>query len=136
MGDVLTRHQYVKTLPHAGGSDQMFELQSDLGALLWPAAFFEGIRELILLADSHQKLRLREQRLRLHAILPSRVSKRCKVDVCGEVLLSRRFVGSGAHRMFAKSDDCAPMTSGELLLARIAVVDCNDESALYGSRNA
>src|SRR5579859_7489954 len=36
----------VKTFSHPGGSDQMFELQSDFRALLRQTAFLKGIRKL------------------------------------------------------------------------------------------
>ena len=52
----LARHQNLKTFPHAGRRYQVLELQRDFGALLGQAAFFEGVRKLIRLSDSHQKL--------------------------------------------------------------------------------
>ena len=54
--DSLGRQQYMKTFSHPRGRDQMLELERNLRALLWQTAFFEGVGELICLADSHQKL--------------------------------------------------------------------------------
>src|ERR1700722_7469288 len=58
--DTFRRNQDPEVFSHPFGSNQVLQLQSPLGALLRQAAFFEGFRELIALADSQQKLRLRE----------------------------------------------------------------------------
>src|ERR1700686_2894562 len=70
--DILARDQYMKILTHTRRSDEMFQLQSNLGSLLRQAAFFECIGELTLLPDSHQELRLGQQGLSLHSILLGR----------------------------------------------------------------
>jgi hypothetical protein len=54
--DTLACNQNVETLAHPCRGDQVFELQSHLGALLRHTAIFKGVRKLIGLADAHQKL--------------------------------------------------------------------------------
>jgi len=82
----------MKTFSHACGRDQVLQLQSYLGAFLWQSAFLEGIGELIVLADSHQKLRLREQRLRAHSMFFGCGRKCSEVHVGRYVLFSRCYV--------------------------------------------
>src|SRR5437016_6988501 len=60
--DPLCRHQHVEGLSHAGGSYQVLELQRDFSALLRHPAVFEHVGKLIRLTDSHQELRLSQQR--------------------------------------------------------------------------
>src|ERR1700674_624815 len=67
--DILTRDQHMKILTHTRRSDEVFHLQSNFCPLLRQAAILEGVGELIVLADSQQKLRLREQGLDLHSAL-------------------------------------------------------------------
>jgi hypothetical protein len=57
----------MEAFSHSGGRDEVFELKRNLGSFLQQSAFFEGIGELIVLPDSQQKLRLRQQGLDLHA---------------------------------------------------------------------
>ena len=71
----------------------MFQLQSDLGALLGHTAVFEGVGKLIALSDSHHELGLGEKPLCLHAIFFRRGRERGEVDVRREVLVARGFVG-------------------------------------------
>ncbi len=51
-----TGNQHVEGLSHAGGGNEMLELERHLGALLGEAAIFKGIGELVGLADPHQEL--------------------------------------------------------------------------------
>ena len=70
----------------------MLELQGDFGTLLRQTAFFEGVGELILLADAHQELRLREQRLNLHSLQFRSASQGGEVHVSRDVLFAGSFV--------------------------------------------
>lgn len=54
--DALAANQHVEGLAHSRWSHQMLELQRNFGRLLQQSAVFESVCELILLADSHQKL--------------------------------------------------------------------------------
>src|SRR5580698_9721132 len=108
----------------------MLQLQRNLCVLLRQAALLERIGELVGLADSHQKLCLREQRLYLHALLFCGGSQRREVQVCRDVLLARRLIGVGGNRMLAVCGDRAAMTSGKLLGASVAVVNGDDKSPL------
>ena len=108
----------------------MFELQRDLRALLCQAAIFERIRKLIRLADAHQKLRLRDQLLRMHSKVLRRRRQRREVHIRRNVLLSRSFIRICADRMLSDRFQCSPMTSGELFLARISIVDDDHEPAI------
>lgn len=62
-------YEHLEGVSHADGRDEMLELEGDFSTLLRESAFLEGIRKLRALADSHQKLRLRDQLLRVHACL-------------------------------------------------------------------
>ena len=79
-------------LSHAGGSYQVLELQRDFSALLRHSAVFEHVSKLIRLTDSHQELRLGQQRLGLHAVLYRRRCQRGKVHMRCNVLLARRLI--------------------------------------------
>src|SRR5437879_7749092 len=125
----------MKTFAHTRWGDQMLELQRDFGALLRQTAIFKGITKLILLTDSHQKLRLRKQWLNLHAVLFGSRRQRGEIYVRRDVLLSRRFIRICADGMLTESRHCAPMPPRKLLLARVAVVDDDDNSVLQCRRN-
>ena len=45
----------MKAFAHSSWGHQVFELQGDLGALLRQATFFEGVGELVVLADAEQE---------------------------------------------------------------------------------
>src|SRR5271154_359922 len=121
----------MKALSHARRSDQMFQLQSYLRALLWQLAVFKGVGELIGLADSQQKLRLREQWLNLHSALLDSGGQRGKIHVRGNVLLSRGLVKIRTRRVLPISRDRAAMPPSKLLLPGVAVVDGDDEPSLH-----
>ena len=48
--------QHVEALAHASRRDKMFELQGNFGSLLWQAAFFKRISELICFTNPHKEL--------------------------------------------------------------------------------
>src|SRR5258706_15321093 len=85
-------YQHVKTLAHAGGRDEMLELQRNLRALLRRSGVAERVGKLVRFADAEQELRLRQQRLRLHAGGAAEFGGGGEVDVRGNVLLARRLV--------------------------------------------
>jgi hypothetical protein len=58
----------VKALPHAGGRDQMFELECNFRALLRQPAIFKRVRKFIGLANAQQELRLGDQPPSPHAL--------------------------------------------------------------------
>src|SRR6266576_505330 len=120
----------MKTFAHTRWGDQMLELQRDFGALLRQTAIFKGITKLILLTDSHQKLRLRKQWLNLHAVLFGSRGQRREIYVRGDVLLSRGLVRICSCRVLAECHQRAAMPSRKLLLPRVAVVD-DDENSVF-----
>jgi hypothetical protein len=73
---------------------------------------------------------LRNKLLGLHSLLCSGSGQRREVHVCGDILLARRLVWIRADRVLANGFQCSAMTSGELLLASVTIVDGNDESSL------
>src|SRR5207253_9886642 len=125
----------MKAFAHTRRGDQMLELQRDFGALLRQTAIFKGITKLILLTDSHQKLRLRKQWLNLHAVLFGSRGQRREIYVRGDVLLSRGLVRICSCRVLAECHQRAAMPSSKLLLPGVAVVDDDDDSMLHGCRN-
>ena len=124
----------MKGFSHARGCDQVLKLQCDLGALLRQTAVFERIRELVRFADPEQKLRLRHQLVGMYAILPGDCRKSGEVYVSGNVLFPGSFVGIRARRVLAVGHDGAQVPARELLLARVAVVDDDEESCLHHLR--
>ena len=109
----------------------MLELQSDFGPLLRQAAIFESIGKLIRLSDSHQKLRLGQKRLRLHAILFRRRGQRREVHVRREVLLTRGCIGIGSGRVLTVCHQGPTMAPAKLLRARVTVVDRDNQSLAH-----
>ena len=61
----------------------MFELESYLRLFLRDAAIFEGVGKLILLANAHQELRLREEIFARHTGLLTLGCQRGEIDVGG-----------------------------------------------------
>jgi len=108
----------------------MLELQRDLSALLGQAAFFKGIGKLIGFANSHQELRLRNQFVRMHAMLFSGSSERSEVYVGRDVLLAGGFIRIGADRVLTKTLDRSAMSACKLLFAGITVINRDEESTL------
>ena len=127
-GQSLSTHapagnQHLKILSHADRGDQMFELKRNFRALLRDAAVFEGVGELIFLANAHQKLRLREQLLDPHAGLLAGSGERGEIDVGGEILLARSLVGVEAGGVLAIRHERAAMANRELFVAGVTVID-------------
>ena len=112
----------------------MLELQRDFSALLRQPAFFECIGKLILLSNSHQELRLREQWLDPQAVLFPGSSERSAIHVRSDVLFTRSFVGASTYRMLSISGKRTAMTSCKLLLACVAVIDNQEETTLDETR--
>src|ERR1017187_5120453 len=101
----------------------MLELQRQLRPFLRDAAVFESVGELVSLANAHQKLRLRAEVLDPHSRLRAGGGERGEIDVGSEVLLARGLVGIGACRMMAVGHESTAMSTGELLVAGVTVVD-------------
>ena len=99
----------METFSHSGGRDEVLELKCNLGSFLRQSAFFEGIGKLIVLADSQQKLRLRQQGLDLHSALLGCRGQGGEIHVRGDVLFSRRFVRIRTLRVLAIGSDRAAM---------------------------
>jgi len=108
----------------------MLELKRDLGAFLRHPAVLEGIGKLICFANAHQELRLSCEFVCVHSSFFGSSGEGGEVDVGGDVLLAGGLVGIGADGVLANRFDCAAMTSGELFVARIAVVDDDEKSAV------
>ena len=87
-------------------------------------------------ADAQQELRLRDELLRLHAVFFRGRGERGEVHVGGDVLLAGGFVGIGADGVLANGLQRSAMASGQLLLAGVAVVDDEDESAFEAGCDA
>src|SRR2546426_6078701 len=69
--------------------------------------------------------------MHVHSALLCRRSKRGKIHVHGDVLLSGSFVGVGAYGVLSKCRECSAMTSGALLLASVSVVDGDENAAVH-----
>src|SRR5450631_2271365 len=69
--------------------------------------------------------------MRLHSVTLRRGGESGKVHMRGQVLFSWSLIGAHAHRVLAICADRVAVASGELLGARIAVVDGEDKSSLY-----
>ena len=108
----------------------MFELQGDFRAFLRQAAVFEGIGELVRLADAHQKLRLGNQFLRPHPVFLRGGGERGEVYIGGDVLFAGSFIWIGAEGVPAQCFQGSSMAAGELFFAGVAVVDSDEESVL------
>ncbi len=106
----------------------MFQLQRYFGALLWHAAFLEGISKLGRLANPHQKLRLRDQLFGANSGLLRHRRQRGEIYMGGQVLFSRRLVRIAACGVLPIRHQRSPMASRQLLGARVAVVD-NEQKA-------
>src|ERR1017187_3984651 len=117
------RHQHLKILSHAFGSDQMLELQRQLRPFLRDAAVFESVGELVSLANAHQKLRLRAELLDPHSRLRAGGGQGGEIDMGGEVLLARSLVGIGTCRIMAVRHESTAMATSELLVAGVTVVN-------------
>src|ERR1039458_6256577 len=89
----------------------------------------EGVRKLIGLAYAQQKLRLRDELLRLHILFLRRDCERREVHICSDVLFSGSFIWVVAHRVLTNRLQRSAMPSCKLLLAVVAVVDDHRESA-------
>ena len=72
----------------------------------------------------------------MHAVLLCGGSKRGEVDVCGDVLLAGSLIGIGARGVLAKCGDTTAVAAGELLLARISVVDGDEDATIYVGSDA
>jgi len=107
----------------------VLELQSDFGALLRQAALFENVRKLIVLANSHQKLRLGQQGLRFHAILFQRRGQRCEVHVRRDVLLAWGLVRIGSGGVVTICHQSSAMPARKLLLTSIAIVNRDEDAS-------
>src|SRR5271169_3765452 len=94
--DAAACYQHVEGLSHSSGSGEVLELESHFGALLRQAAFFEGVGKLRLLADTHQKLRLRDETFGAQSGLFGGCGKSREVYVRGQILLSRSLISVGA----------------------------------------
>ncbi len=114
----------------------MLELQRNFCALLWQTAILEGVRKLIGLAYAQQKLRLRDELLRLHILFLRRDCERREVHICSDVLFSGSFIWVVAHRVLTNRLQRSAMPSCKLLLAVVAVVDDHRESAFQRRRCA
>src|ERR1019366_2115832 len=108
----------------------MLQLQRHLGALLREFAILKCVRELRLLSNADQKLRLGEQCHRLESALQASRAYRREVYGGGDVLPTRRFVGRRAAGMLAVAHDGVAMASRQLLFPRVAVVDRDKEASL------
>jgi hypothetical protein len=82
----------VKAFAHAGGGDQVLELQRDFRSFLRQAAFFKSISKLISFANAHQELGLSDKFVGLHAVFLSGGGERGEVYVGGDVLLAGSFI--------------------------------------------
>src|SRR5271165_1647791 len=101
----------------------MLELQGHLRALLRQCALLEGVRELRLLPNANQKLRLRAQRQGIESALNAARSQRRKIHVGRDVLLARSFIRRCTRYVLPIGHDGVAMPAGELLLARVTVVN-------------
>src|SRR2546430_15804489 len=104
----------MKVFSHTGRGDKVLELKRNLGPLLRQAAFLEGIRELILLANSQQELRLCQKRSRMHSLFFRSGCEYGEVYMGGNVLLPWRFVGVSALGVLPVSGNRAAMPSSKL----------------------
>src|ERR1035438_2392346 len=105
----------------------MLKLEGHFRALLRNAAVFKRVGKLISLANAHQELRLREELFDTHTGLLACSGERGEIDVGGEVLLAGRLVGVGAGGVLAIRHERAAVATRELLVARVTVVNNNDE---------
>ena len=113
----------------------MFELEGHFRSFLRDAAVFEGVGELSCLADAHQKLRLREELLALHTGLLACSGERGEIYVGGEVLLAGGLIGVGTGVVTAICHERAAVATGELLVARVTVVNDREQAAFDGARD-
>src|ERR1019366_6958428 len=107
----------------------MLQLQRHLGALLREFAILKCVRELRLLSNADQKLRLCEQCHRLESALQASRAYRREVYVGGDVLLAWGFVRRRAGGVLTVTHDSVAMASRQLLLTGIAVVDHDQEAS-------
>ena len=109
------------------GADEVLELQRDLGAFLREFAILKRVGKLGFFADADQELRLRQQSNRLKPVIATARAQGREVHVRGDVLLAGSFVGRRTGLMATVGHQGVAMAPGELLFARVAVVDQDDE---------
>src|SRR4029077_12114975 len=97
----------------------MFELEGDLCPFLRDAAVFEGIGKLVLLANTHEELRLREKLLEAHTGLLGCGGPRGGIDVGGEVWLAGSLVGVRAGGVMPIRHKRATVAPRKLFVARV-----------------
>ncbi len=98
--------------------------------------FSKASANCVLSSDAHEELRLRQQPVRLHVALFRRGGQCREVDVRRDVLLARRLIRIGSCGVPAVGHQRVDVPSGELLFARVAVVDSDEKSAFDGSGGA
>src|ERR1700689_5507464 len=121
--------QHLEILSHAGRGDQVFKLQGNLRSLLWDATILEDVGKLILLANPHQKSRLRKQFLDSHTGFRASTSKCGEIHVGRQILLSRSLIGIRTCGVMPVSHQRAAVMAGELLVASVTVIDDQQYSA-------
>src|ERR1019366_1752237 len=108
----------------------MLQLQRHLGALLREFAILKCVRELRLLSNADQKLRLGEQCHRLESALQASRADRREGFVGGGVLVAWGFVRGRAGGGVTGTYYSVAMASRQLLFPRVAVVDRDEEASL------
>src|ERR1700678_1802119 len=100
----------------------MLKLKRDLCPFLRDAAVFEGVGELICLADPKQKLRLCYQAFATHAGMLASGGERSEIDMSRKVLFAGSLIRVGTGGVPAVCHKRAAIATGELLVARVSVV--------------
>src|ERR1035438_3666130 len=125
---IVGHDKHLKSLAHGFGTDEVLELQCDLGAFLREFAILKRIGELGFFPNADEELRLREQSNWFESQFTAARSERGEVHVGRDVLLTRSFIRRRTRLMSAIGHQGIAVTSGKLLFAGVAVVDQDSES--------
>src|SRR4051794_21077115 len=112
----------VEDLADSGGGDEVLELEGDFGALLGESAVFEGVGELVGLADAHEEFGLGEEGVVAESVGLGMVAQGGEIYVSGDVLVTRSLIGIGRGGVLAIGHHGVEMASGELFFTGVTVV--------------
>ena len=113
----------VEDLADAGGGDEVFELEGELGTFLREAAIFEGVGEIVGLADAHEEFGLGDESVVAQSGGLGLVAECGEVYVGGDVLIAGSRVGIGRGGVLAIGHYGVEVASGELFFAGVSIVD-------------
>src|SRR5581483_5601796 len=101
----------------------------DFGPFLGQSAILERIGELGRLPDAHQKLRLSQQPMNIHAVLLRGRRERGEIYVRRDVLFPGRFVRVRTGGMLPVGHDGAAMPPRENFVTRVTIINDDKESS-------